>query len=137
MVCLDEQASVGYCSKKIMSMYSSKPVQPETSMWTSWPRWTSAESRKHLFRQVSLPANISTSDQRCFNVVDQRWNNVDPTLKMKQNLTSDFQSSTTLIQNRCPTLKEHRSNVAKRRSNVAQCWCNVVSTLFQCSIDIS
>ena len=26
------------------------------------------------------PANISTSDQRCFNVVDQHWNNVDPTL---------------------------------------------------------
>ena len=22
------------------------------------------------------PANISTSDQLCFNVVDQRWNNV-------------------------------------------------------------
>ena len=26
-----------------------------------------------------FPANISTSDQRCFNVVDQRWINVDPT----------------------------------------------------------
>ena len=26
------------------------------------------------------PANISTSDQSCFNVVDQRWKNVDPTL---------------------------------------------------------
>ena len=37
-----------------------------------------------------IPANISTSDQRCLNVVDQRWNNVDPTLKMKQNPTSDF-----------------------------------------------
>ena len=31
------------------------------------------------------PANISTSGQRCFNVLDQRLNNVDPTLKMKQN----------------------------------------------------
>ena len=30
------------------------------------------------------PANISTSDQRCFDVVDQRWNNVDLTLKMKE-----------------------------------------------------
>ena len=29
-------------------------------------------------------ANISTSDQRCFNVVDQRWNNVDLTSKMKE-----------------------------------------------------
>ena len=38
-----------------------------------------------------IPANISTSDQRCFEVVDQRWNNVDPTLKMKQNPMSDFQ----------------------------------------------
>ena len=27
----------------------------------------------------------------CFNVVDQRWNNVDPTLKMEQNSTSNFQ----------------------------------------------
>ena len=32
----------------------------------------------------SSPANISMSDQRCFNVVDQRWNNVDPTLKIKK-----------------------------------------------------
>ena len=59
------------------------------------------------------PANISTSDQ-CFNVVDQRWNNVDPTLKMKQNLTLDFQSCATLIQRQCSTLKQH--------------WYNVVST---------
>ena len=54
----------------------------------------------YVFFEVIIPANISTSDQRCFNVldqrwnnvvdqrwnnvVDQRWNNVDPTLKMKQ-----------------------------------------------------
>ena len=37
-----------------------------------------------------IPANISTSDQRCFKFMDQRWNNVEPTLKMKQNATSDF-----------------------------------------------
>ena len=30
--------------------------------------------------KVSVPAKISTSDQRCLNVVDQRLNNVDPTL---------------------------------------------------------
>ena len=29
------------------------------------------------------PANISTLDQLCYNVVDQRWNNVDPTMKTK------------------------------------------------------
>ena len=43
------------------------------------------------------PANISTSDQSYFSFVDQRWNNIDPPLKMKQNPTSDFQSCTTLI----------------------------------------
>ena len=36
---------------------------------------------------VEYPANISTSDQCSFNVLDERWNNVDPTLKMKQNPT--------------------------------------------------
>ena len=39
----------------------------------------------------SIPVNISTSHQRCFNIVDQLWNNVDPMLKMKENPTSDFQ----------------------------------------------
>ena len=38
-----------------------------------------------------VPANISTSDQHCFNIVDQRSSNIDLTLKMKQNPTSDFQ----------------------------------------------
>ena len=66
------------------------------------------------------PANISTSDQRCFNVVDQRWNNIDPTLKMKQNPTSDFQRCTTLIQRQCSTLKQRWNNVTQR-------WYNVVS----------
>ena len=69
------------------------------------------------------PANISTSDQRCFNVVDQRWNNVDPTLKMKQNPTSDFQRCTTLIQRRCATLKQR--------------WYNFISTLFQLGLNNS
>ena len=71
----------------------------------------------------AFPANISTSDRRCFNVVDQRWNNVDPTLKMKQNPTSDFQRCTTLIQRRCPTLKQR--------------WYYFISMLFQCGLNIS
>ena len=29
------------------------------------------------------PANFSTLDQHCFNALDQRGNNVEPTLKMK------------------------------------------------------
>ena len=69
-------------------------------------------------RWGDFPANISTSDQRCFNVVDQRWNNVDPTLKMKQNPTSDFQRRTTLIQRRCPTLKQRWNNVETTLHNV-------------------
>ena len=41
-------------------------------------------------KRTLFPASISTKDQYCSNVVDQRWNNVNPTLKMKQNPTSDF-----------------------------------------------
>ena len=51
-------------------------------------------------------ANISTLDQRCFSAVDHRWKNVDPTLKMKENWTSDFQRFTKLIQLPCPALKQ-------------------------------
>ena len=76
----------------------------------------------HLLKR-SFPANISTLDQHCFNVVDQRWNNVDLTLKMKQNSTSDFQRCTTLIQRRCATLKQR--------------WYNFISTLFQLSLNNS
>ena len=46
---------------------------------------------------------------------------------MKQNRTSDFQRCTTLIQLQCPMLRQSRSNVAQR-------WYNVVSTLFQRSL---
>ena len=82
---------------------------------------------------VDNPANILTSDQRCFNLVDQCWNNVDPTLKMKQNPTSDFQRSATLIQRQSPKLKQRWNNVTQRRSNVGtkliqRCF-NLASTL--------
>ena len=86
---------------------------------------------------VNVPSqhfNIgSTLFQRC----DQRWNNVDPTLKMKQNPTSDFQRFTTLIEPQCATLKQRRNNVTQRQNNVAQRWYKVVSTLFQPSVDVS
>ena len=57
------------------------------------------------------PANISTLVQSCFNVVNQRWNNVDSALKMKQNPTLGFQCCTTLIQRQTTTLKQRRNNV--------------------------
>ena len=78
---------------------------------------------------LSCPANISTSDQRCFNIVDQSWNNVDPTLKMKQNPTSDFQRCTMLIQRQCPTLKQCRNNVTQRWYNVDTTLLNLTLTL--------
>ena len=72
---------------------------------------------------VDIPDNISTPDQRCFNVADQGWNNFDPTLKMKQKPTSDFQRCTTLIQHQFPTLKQGRFNF--------------ISTLFQLGLNAS
>ena len=82
--------------------------------------------RKTFLQKTISPANILTSDHRCFNVVDQRWNNVDPTLKMKQNPTSDFQRCTTLIQRRCATLKQRWKNVD---TTLSQLCCSLASTL--------
>ena len=95
---------------------------------------------KHVFGDClsfvsKFAANLSPSDQRCFNVVDQRWNNVDPTLKMKRNPTSDFQRCTTLMQRQCPTLKQRQNNITQRQSNVAQRWYNV-DTTFHPSVDV-
>ena len=45
--------------------------------------------KSELFHRY-YPANISTLDQRWFNIVDHRWNRVDSTLKMKQNRELDF-----------------------------------------------
>ena len=83
-----------------------------------------------IYYNCYYPANILTLDQPCFNVVHQRWNNAAPTLKMKQNPTSDFQRCTTLIQRQCPTLKQRRNNVTQR-------WYNVDTMLFQLSVNVS
>ena len=72
-------------------------------------------------------ANILTSGQCCFHCEDQRWNSVDPTLKMKQNLTPDFQRCTTLIQCRYPTLLKQRWNNVD--TTVSRPCFNVSSTL--------
>ena len=72
-------------------------------------------------------ANILTSGQCCFHFEDQRWNSVDPTLKMKQNLTPDFQRCTTLIQCRYPTLLKQRWNNVD--TTVSRPCFNVSSTL--------
>ena len=86
---------------------------------------------------LTFPGSISTWDQRCFNVVDQRWNNVDLTLKMKQNLTSDFHRCITLMQHQCTTLlkkfPQRRIKLSQRCFKVdmtlSQPCFNVVSTL--------
>ena len=67
----------------------------------------------------TYPANISTSDQHCLNVMDQRWNNVDPALKMKQNPTKDFPCYTKLIQRLYPYVK----------TTSKQGWSNVDTTI--------
>ena len=89
---------------------------------------TEGQDQKLLkFIVSSYPASISTSDQRCFNFVDQRWNNVDTTLKMKQNPTSDFQRCTTWIQRESPTMKKRRTAL----HNVQTTLPNVGTTLVQ------
>ena len=75
--------------------------------------------------------------QCCFNIVDQRWNNLDPTLKIKENPTSDFQLCTTLMQRQCPTLKQHWINVAQRGYCGFWTLLNVVSTLFHRGLNVS
>ena len=72
--------------------------------------------------------NISTSEQCCFNVVDQHWHNIDPTLKMKQNPASDFQRCTTLIQRQCPTLKQRYTTSKQRWNNVIWTYPANIST---------
>ena len=70
-------------------------------------------------------------DERCVNILDNCSNNVDITLKMKQNPKSVFPRRTTLIQRQCPTLKQGWTNITQRRFNLISALNNVVSTLFQ------
>ena len=90
-------------------------------------QWRFSEKRIHdllkLSNIVPSPANMPTSNQRCFNVVNKRWNNVDPRLEMKQNLTSNFQ--------RCTTLKQRWWLTLKQR------WNNVDTTLSQCCFKVA
>ena len=66
------------------------------------------------------PTNISTSDLLCFNVVDQRWNNVDPTLKMRQNPidTTSVPDVETTSKKRYTTSKPCCTTLIKRCINV-------------------
>ena len=93
---------------------------PVSKFWFSWIFYSKTCVFVFLIHALELfPANISTSDQRC-------WNNVDRTLKMKQNRTSLFQHCTMLIQRSTPTLKQRQ----KTLRNVAHCF-NVASTLLK------
>ena len=55
---------------------------------------------------------------------------------MTQNLASDFQRCTTLIQGQCPTLKQRRNNVTQRRNNVAKRWYNLNTTYFKLALTL-
>ena len=105
--------------EKIYCLYKNFMPQIDT-LNSSYSQNLHNPEKKSRFRKKS------TSDQLCFNVVDQRWNNVDPTMKMKQNSTPDFQRCTTLIQRQFPTLKQRWNNVG--RTLVQRCF-NLASTL--------
>ena len=95
--------------------------------WCGFPWWN-----KGYWIVVFLPVNISTSDQSCFTVVDQRWNNVDPMLKMKQNPTFYFQRFISLIQRWCPTLSNVESMLHNFDTIISQCF----TTSFQRCLNI-
>ena len=95
----------------------------EKHLWNSFSPYLVVENL-HFLHEIAIsercslkevPANISTSDQHCFNIVDQGSSNIDLTLKMKQ---------TNKTKNQC------QNNVKQRRNNVAQRWYNVNTTLF-------
>ena len=65
----------------------------------------------HFTNIIFIISSSQRTLQRRINVVDQRWNNVDQTLKLKQSPTSDFQRFTRLIQRRCPTLKQRWNKI--------------------------
>ena len=102
-------------------------------------RLMSCSSKHNLHLKNILSSNNKSKQHSTFkskqkydklSLQEQFPFNVDSTLKMKQNPTSDFQRCTTLIQRQYATLKQRRNNVAQR-------WCNVDITLFQPGIDVS
>ena len=96
-------------------------VYDETDKCKKWHPQKLPEVHSIFVASHLLPANISTSDKSCFNVVGQRSNNVDPTLKMKQNLTLYFKRCITLIYN----------VGARRWYDVKTMLHNVVTKLYQ------
>ena len=64
-------------------------------------------------KKTYIQAKIATSDQLCFNVVDQN----NETNEAKSNV--GFSTFTTLMQRQYPTLKQHR-NVTQGPNDVGQ-----------------
>ena len=78
------------------------------------------------------PCSISTLGQRCFNIVYHHSNNIDPMLKMKQNLQLDFQCCTKLIVSVSTTertLNQCWTTLMQPFFNIVQCCFNLVPTL--------
>ena len=88
--------------------------------------------RINIFHRY-YPANFSTSDQGCFNVVDHRSNNFDPTLKMKQISEVGFLTlnkiDTMWVSSVETTLNQRCTTSMEPFFNVVQFCFNVVSTL--------
>ena len=118
-----------YVFPNIVRMPGTSKMELFVAIVYSWKQWTSVAKIQFLILAgpwTLRSQNFKFSDQRCFNVVDQLWNNVDPLLIIKQNPMSDFQRCTVLIQCRCPMLKQLWNNVDTILSR--RCF-NVSSTL--------
>ena len=77
-------------------------------------------------RMNSTPANISTSDQRCFNVADPRWNNIAS--GVENETKSDVWFST--------LHGVDTKSVFDVETTLKQRWYNFISTLFRIDLSI-
>ena len=80
-------------------------------------------------RQNNLnPANISTSDQRCFNVVDQRWSDVENETKSDVGFSTLHNVDTTSVPDVETTWKQRYTTSKQHCTTLVQHWYNVVWT---------
>ena len=91
-------------------------------MNTDWDI-TTDEQRKDFTLVNSETLRTQPTFQRrinVFNIGDQRWGNVDPTLKFKQNPTS--------VPDVGKTSKQRYATYKQRCTTLVQRWYNIVST---------
>ena len=82
-----------------------------------WEPWfdgidfdTKSIIREEIILLIAYPANISTSDQRCFNVVDQRWSDVENETKSDVGFSTLHKVDATSVSDVETTLKQRWYN---------------------------